>query len=658
MPTLPRQFNGQTLRIAFFLALILWTLLAGKDVSWDVVNHQLYLPFLWLSGRHHTDLFGAGGQSYQNPLGYFPFYAMVRAGLPAWVIGVSLGALHALVVWPLDRIARIFWPGDAGGDLWCRFLSLAFCCVAPVFLIHEGSSSTDPITALMVIWALALSLERSDIPTERRGGLGGAAMAGALLGAASAIKLSNAVLAVSLCALWLLKWIVGQADIRRILGFGAGLLLAFAVCAGFWMWWLWQDFGNPIFPLYNNVFLSPYAAPQAITALRFVPTTPWGMVTRLWDMAQLSSYVAFEAFLPDARPLLAAAAALAAVLASGVRGGWRNLPTRAFWRAPGIQFAIVLVVTYLLWMRSSGNARYAIAWFMLVGIGLVRATTHVLPERAARVALLTVLVLQGGNYLAEGERRFTPQPWDAGPYVEFRVPARLQQEPFLHLSIGSQTSAALALFVAPGGALANPIGGIALPTTGPLGERFESLLARWHGRTRLLFPAPFSRAQAADIAVARQGMSALLYRIGLDVDWNDCETIEMISSRADLREGEAGGTDGRPGPHREFSCGVLYLAGKNPAVEQWRGQAERVFAVMEAACPRVFSPSPLASEHGVGVWQRHYLNTEALLTVSPTDGVFFTHFRMLQPQRFGSVEEVLARREPIKCPQIQYQTPM
>ena len=41
---------------------------------------------------------GAGGQAYQNPMGYFPFYGMVRAGLPAWLIGVILGALHAIAL--------------------------------------------------------------------------------------------------------------------------------------------------------------------------------------------------------------------------------------------------------------------------------------------------------------------------------------------------------------------------------------------------------------------------------------------------------------------------------------------------------------------------------------------------------------------------------
>jgi hypothetical protein len=643
--------SDRAVRVGFFAALIAWAMVAGKDLSWDVVNHQLYLPFLWLNGREHSDLFGAGGQSYQNPLGYFPLYGMFRAGMPAWLIGVVLAATHALVVWPLDRIARLFWPGSTAEDFWCRMLALAFCCIAPIFLIHDGTTSIDPFASLMVIWALALTLE-SGVGTERsHAELRRAGVAGALLGLASAIKLSNAVYAVALCALWLLKWAIGQTGLRRVLAFGTALLLAFAVCAGPWMVSLWHDFGNPIYPLYNNVFHSPYAPPQAITALRFVPAAPWGMVSRLWEMAQLSSFVAFEAFLPDIRPLLAAVAALAAALVLGRRGGWRRLLSRATWGTPGAPLAVATLLMYLLWIRSSGNARYGIPLFVLIGIPLVRATQRAISFRATKIVLLTALLLQGAYYFVEGDRRFTGTAWDSGPYLDYRVPRRLQEQPFLHLTIGVQTSAALALFLAPDGALANPIGQFPLPIDGPLGNRFDSLLAKWQGRTRLLFGAPPPNTKPADIASARAQLQTLLYRLGLDVDWSDCELIEMVSSRSDFSNGELHAN------HRLQSCAVLYRSARDPVIDQQRADADRVFSILEAACPRVFSPTPFSSEQGLGYWQRHYMNTEAVVTVSPDNGAVFSHFRMFQGKTLGSMADLLAHRVPVECPRIEYHTP-
>ena len=43
----PRTTGADSARVcaAALAALTAWTLFAGKDVSWDVVNHHLYLPF-------------------------------------------------------------------------------------------------------------------------------------------------------------------------------------------------------------------------------------------------------------------------------------------------------------------------------------------------------------------------------------------------------------------------------------------------------------------------------------------------------------------------------------------------------------------------------------------------------------------------------------
>ena len=622
---------------------------AGKDVSWDVINHQLYLPFSWVTGRFRTDLFGAGGQSYQNPLGYFPIYALITLGLPAWVIGVVLSAVHALVLWPLSRIARVIWPRDNDEDFWWRVLAIALCCVAPIFLIHDGTASTDPLTSLFILWAVALSLERGQANVADRRL---AFRVGACLGLATAVKMSNAVFAVALVLVWLLKWIVGQADLGRFIAFAFGMIAAFALGAGAWMFWLWHDFDNPIYPLYNNVFHSPFASQEPLIFHRFVPLTALAALRRVWELATLSSYVSFEGFLPDIRPILATLAAVAALLALAVRGGWRRMAHRETWAAPGLQLAVSLVLMGGLWIRTSGNQRYGIALFMLIGVALVRSVQLVLPRKVGKVLLLTALTLQIAYFLVASEYRFGGTSWDGGPYLTYRVPERLRLQPFLHLTIGTQTNASVALFLDPRGALANPIGGMALPTTGPLGDRFESLLTQWRGRTRLLFVAPQS-VTPKEVQFSQQGLRDLLYRLGLDVDWSDCEKIDV------LLQGEAPDSAVIKAPDRRLlSCAVLYRSERDTAIDQQRVRAEQVFAIMEAACPSLLGPPPLASEYGAHTWQRQYLNSEARLSVSLRDGVSISHFRRIHDSYFGSIDDVLNHRNLIQCPQIEYQTPM
>ena len=84
-----------------------------------------------------------------EPAGLLSGLRTYPLGLPAWGIGAVLACIHALVVWPLDRIARLFWPGT-GNDFWMRSLALALSCIAPVFLIHVGTTSIDPFTSLCV----------------------------------------------------------------------------------------------------------------------------------------------------------------------------------------------------------------------------------------------------------------------------------------------------------------------------------------------------------------------------------------------------------------------------------------------------------------------------------------------------------------------------
>ena len=54
------------------------SLLIGKDVNWDLRNYHYYNAFAFLNGRFGWDLAPAQIQTYFNPLGDFPFYALVN----------------------------------------------------------------------------------------------------------------------------------------------------------------------------------------------------------------------------------------------------------------------------------------------------------------------------------------------------------------------------------------------------------------------------------------------------------------------------------------------------------------------------------------------------------------------------------------------------
>ena len=93
---------GRTLTILVFGApaavCAVWTVFAGKDVNWDLLNYHYYLPYELLGGRLEQDFFAASAQSYLNPVGYLPFYFMVSSGWHSVIASVTLAVAHSLCI--------------------------------------------------------------------------------------------------------------------------------------------------------------------------------------------------------------------------------------------------------------------------------------------------------------------------------------------------------------------------------------------------------------------------------------------------------------------------------------------------------------------------------------------------------------------------------
>jgi hypothetical protein len=619
-----------------------WTLFAGKDVSWDVLNHHLYLPFSLLTGRHVSDLFAAGPQSYLNPLGYVPGYLLVRSGLPAWAVGAGLATLHAVpTAWGLHRLSLSLWGPESDQRRW-RLLGIALALCAPIFLMLTGTTSSDPLSAGLLVVAVAAAVDRRPSTALLLGG-------GLALGLAVAIKPTSGVFAVALTPVLLLR--LGLRQLRWAEAATFSLAAVGATLAGManWSLWLWQTFGSPVFPLFNNLFQSPYAPVGPTTASRFVPESAWGMVARLWEMAAFKAYTVTEAFVPDLRPVVAAGLAVAVLLVSAVRQPAQTLAAR-IWARADLQLLLLLAVAYPIWMASSANARYLVAWFVLVGLGLARAAEQLLPKRVAAMSLAVLLAVQTTMYVSAGNLRFHEAPWDSRPYIDADVAPRLKQEPFLHLSIGVLTFAAVALNLHPEGSLINVTGQMAMPMDGPLGDAFKSRLKHWEGRTRFLLLAPAAMRDPKADRSQLDRSRFLTYRFGLAIDWNDCEplwlripvTVPAIAIGASAAEAEV--------PRQLLlSCGAQPLRERDTALEARIATAETVFRLIETACPQVYGPRPFASDVGPAMVQRLYANTDARVDVSPTDGVTLSHFRAMSPVSLGSIERVIANHGQDAC---------
>src|SRR5205807_1246584 len=283
-----------------------------KDVNWDQLNYHYYLPFELLAGRLGQDFFAASAQSYLNPIGYLPFYLMVKSGWHSVAVSIMLATAHSLSIGLLYLVARTLFadlpPRDRGVF---SFLAAALGAATGVYWMTVGGSFLDPLLVPQMLAALPLLL-REDRHAARR-----AALAGALFGAAAALKYSNAVYALAALPLALaMPGLAGASRLRACLAYVLGAAVAVGLLAGPWFALLMREFGNPAFPLLNAWFRSPHALPINLIGERFALRDPIALLAFPFRMVVLRLVGVWVARVVERLlPAYAARVALAMLLA-------------------------------------------------------------------------------------------------------------------------------------------------------------------------------------------------------------------------------------------------------------------------------------------------------------------------------------------------------
>jgi hypothetical protein len=418
-----------------------WTLFAGKDVNWDLLNYHYYAPFQLLAGRLEQDFFAASAQGYLNPLGYLPFYLMVAGGWHAVVASLVLAALHATSVGLLYVIAGRLFAHLAGRErIVMAALAAALGAATAVFWMTIGASFFDPLLAPLMLGGLALLLDPAQGSARRAFG------AGALFGAASALKYSNAFFALAALPLaFTCADAKGGGRLRAGLAYVAGGAVALAVLAGPWFLVLWREFGNPVFPLMNAWFESPYAPALNMMSERFKQDGLTAALTFPFRVATLDPLLYIETLAPDIR--LAALSIASLVLASTAALG-RAPADRGFAAVDWRLFAFFAIAA-TLWFVTSTNGRYGLVVLLLTGVCLARIVERLLWPGATRITLGVLLVLQVAMAgFASPTRWHWIEPWSS-EWLPYRVAEKGRAQPALYLTVEEIPFAVLAPFLHP-----------------------------------------------------------------------------------------------------------------------------------------------------------------------------------------------------------------
>ena len=344
------MFNPPRIAVLIFCLVIgaVLSILMGQDASWDLRNYHLYNPFALMTGRYDLDFFPADKQTFNNPLLDLP-YAYLALGplahyprLIAALMGLPFGLL-VYVVWRLtERLLQSRDDKIVSGLVTLTAMTGAMCWS------QIGSTSHDVTIGMMVLAGLLCVVRGIEKQPWMIGG-------GVLFGLAAGLKLTGGVYAPALVIALMLALPL-RVGLRSSTLFTGGWVAGFGASYGWWGWFLWKHFANPVFPLFNDIFKSPLAPADSLRDLRFLPHDLWGWIFYPFRWAFNSdAHPVYETAFRD--PRMAIGFAVIMVFAFlAYRKREKNLLT------PSQKIALYfLIFSYAAWLTTSSILRYAVA---------------------------------------------------------------------------------------------------------------------------------------------------------------------------------------------------------------------------------------------------------------------------------------------------------
>lgn len=560
----------------------------GKDVNFDAINYHAYAALALFEGRINTDFLPAGPQSYLNPVGYIPFYLM-RIWLSDFWVSICLAALHSGSIYALVYLAR---------ELICKFndtyvyyLAIALAVSTTVFWQIVGSSFVDGYVCTLVLFGLVYILRCCKSVNENEG-CANFIISAMFFGVATGLKLTAVVFSISAACIVFFYFALIRRQWRNFLSFGLMGIVSFLLVEGWWAWLVFERTGNPFFPYFNNIFESPYYPAQAISNARFVPEGLWDALLFPLRAIMPAPWLYQELRAPDVR-----FAAFFILLISVFIIVGRKLK----FHVAGLISVNFFLISFVLWLFTTGNGRYAIPLFLLLGVLIAWCTTVLFRQSLAKSILLAIFLLQATCLYVGGSFRWSEVSFSSD-WFGYKVPHKLIAEPALYLTLDPNSYSFLAGEVNPSSIFTNISGQLALPLSDEFNVFLEKSARNVSERVRSLSKIEFDKIELTPRYI--YVMNSKLSRFGYEVDSSDCLYIEPESKAM---------FDVTP---LLISCGLKFNSKISEKFNFDVMKYDMVFNAIEKKCPTFFNPKTSFTEKFGDLWIRRYLGSEVKMYVS------------------------------------------
>jgi hypothetical protein len=272
------------------------------------------------------------------------------------LINILLSIPYSIAAMTIFLIARLFArPAFA----WPNLVSAAAAIVgltgaSTLSTLATTESELVPGLAILIALARWLTLEKAERNTLRA-----TFLIGGLAGLSVGVKLTQAPLFIGMAVAIAARYASGkESALREALVFGLGGIIVFAAIDGSWLCGNAKSYGNPIFPLMNNVFRSNLVEPTPWSDDRFLPKTALMAFLYPTYWAFHSSNDVSELAMRDPRILLGCLSAVVIVLAFAAR----CLRDRARPPIAGLEsLALSLAIAFLVSLRCGRRSGPSIA---------------------------------------------------------------------------------------------------------------------------------------------------------------------------------------------------------------------------------------------------------------------------------------------------------
>jgi len=396
------------------------------ELGFDVLHYHIQDGWSALNGRLTRDLAPSGMHSYFNPLTHMVTELMIRT-LPAAGVTFLLGAVQASILILIYLICRrVLTSIGHESRVSALLLALAGFFNYSMMTVTASIRIDHWIAAPFLAGLLILMPEDGRAVTWRRAGL-----AAFLVGIAAGMKLTAIVQAAGIAAAILIMVPGVRARIEAVIAAGLAGLAGILLTGGWWMWRLWTVVGNPVFPMGNGLFKSPYGLPENFRDLRTVPDS-------IWDVLFFPVNAAFRPYNEYGKTWMQDLPIGMLYIGIVLMGyvlyrAWKAAPM-SLARPPSRVLVMLfgaMIATLAVWFPMFMVGRYAVAVWMIAPVlfGAILILVWPAIERGLRAFLcfgsILIICVIGAN-VTPLRRLPVKNMWS--PYIQVDVPASIDFE--------------------------------------------------------------------------------------------------------------------------------------------------------------------------------------------------------------------------------------